>query len=1100
MKKFNELSGFEKIPRIKKIIRIMKLTGFLIAVSIFSALAGSSYSQTKLLNLDMEKATVKEVLSKIEDQSEFYFMYSGKIIDVDREVSVNNKNQKIDQVLKNLFEGTNVKYVIKDRFIVLTDSKSSGDVFDVMQQKSVSGIVTDESGVPLPGVTVVVKGTTTGTITDADGNYSLQNVQAGTTLIFSFVGMKTQEIAVAGKTTIDIQMEEDAIGLDEVVAIGYGTVKKSDLTGSVTSVKSGELSAIPSSSVIQALSGRAAGVHVKQNTGAPGGAISVRIRGTNSIKGSNEPLYVIDGFPGDIGTLNNNDIASIEILKDASATAIYGSRGANGVVLITTKSGKVGEIKVDIESSYGVQSLRKKLELMNASEYAEFYNEQQMNDVGSEYFTQAEINAFGKGTDWQDLCFRNAPIKNSTLTISGGNEKTQYAVSGSYFDQDGIIENSGYTRYSLLTNLNQKINDFISLQSSVRLSRNILLNQSSNGGNRGESLLGGIFSAPPTLSPYNEDGSINNLMISYPFMSNAIHNPFYFIDETQNEAIANKTVISAAFLIEPVDDLTIKIAGNVNNSDDRSDYYQTLNFLNSSGYAKVSTSQYFKYLSENTINYTKTFNEKHDISALAGFTYEEAIYKSLSGTGTGFLSDATLTGNLEGATTPGIPNTDYAKSTLISYLGRVNYSYDNKYLVTASIRADGSSRYTDGSKWGYFPSGAFAWKVIQEDFMENLPFIYDLKLRGSWGLTGSQAIDSYATLSQLNSEKTVFGKSLYTTFAPGTTLPGDLKWETTEQTNIGLDIAFFKGRYRLTTDYYIKNTRDLLNSVQLPPTSGYGSTIQNVGQIKNSGLEFSLSANILDRSFKWDVDANISFNKSEVVKLYNGQDIITGVTVVYISGINNILREGEPMSAFYGYMDDGYDNNGHPVYKDLNNDGDISLDDDRTIIGDPNPDFTYGLNSTMSFKDFQLTMFWQGSYGNDIANVSSIGNTLDYGFGLNMLKEVYRDHWTSTNTDAKYPAITSDLDMLFSERLVEDGSYLRLKNIELAYNIPSTNISWLRNASIYISGQNLLTITKYSGWDPEVNSRGGKNSILQGMDYYTYPTSKSVTVGVKIGF
>lgn len=967
------------------------------------------------------------------------------------------------------------------------------------QEASLSGKVSMQDGSPVPGVTVVIKGTLIGTITDSDGQFQIKSPADSKTLVFSFVGMKTKEVPITSSTSYTVTLEEDVYNLEEVVAIGYGTIKKSDLTGSVSSVKSDEISAIPSSSVLQALSGRAAGVLVKQNTGAPGGSVSVRIRGTNSIQGSNEPLYVIDGFPGDIGTLNNADISNIEILKDASATAIYGSRGANGVVLITTIGGAAGETKIDFESSYGIQTLRKKLDMMNGSEYAEFYNEQQVNDGRGEYFSQAEINAFGEGTDWQDLCFQSAPIVNNTLTISGGNEKTQFAVSGSYFDQEGIIKNSGYNRYSLMTNINHKINKYISFQTGVKLAKNNVLNQNSMGGNRGSSLNGSILSAAPTLTPFNEDGSINNIMISYPFMGNAIYNPFYYIDETQSEGKANKVIANAAFLIEPIKGLTIKIAGNVENTDYRSDYYQTLDFLNSSGYASVSTTQNLYYLSENTINYVKTFNEKHNFSALAGYTYEESVYTSLSGSGTGFLSDVTETANLEGASTPGIPNSSYSKNTLISYIGRVNYSFDSKYLFTASVRADGSSKYSEGSKWGYYPSGAFAWRVTNESFMENLPFISDLKLRTSWGLTGSQAIEPYSTLTQLYSGKTVFGKSLYNTFAPSTTLPGNLKWETTEQKDVGLDIAFLNGRYGLTTDYYIKNTRDLLNTVQLPPTSGYSNTIKNVGEVKNSGLEFSAYAKILDGFFKWDINANISFNKSKVVKLYEGQDIISGVSVVFISDINNILREGEPMSVFYGYLDDGYDENGQPVYKDFTPDGEFTQDD-RTIIGDPNPDFIYGLNSTMSFKNLKLTMFWQGSYGNDIANVSAIGNTLDYGYGLNMLREVYEDHWTPDNTDAKYPKITNNLDLNFSERLVEDGSYLRLRNIELAYNIRSSNITWLRNASVYVSGQNLLTITKYSWWDPEVNSMGGSNSIRQGMDYYTYPASKSVTLGIKVGF
>ncbi len=992
------------------------------------------------------------------------------------------------------------KWLRKITFIQLMFFLSVG--FVNAQEATLSGIVSSKDGSPIPGVSIIVKGTTIGTLSDSNGHFTLKSPAGAKTIVFSFVGMKTQEQSVTKSANYNVILEEDTYNLEEVVAVGYGTVKKSDLTGSVTSVKSEAIKAFASSNVMQSLSGRAAGVQVNQNTGAPGANISVRIRGTNSIKGTNEPLYVIDGFPSNINSLNNSEIASIEILKDASATAIYGSRGANGVVLITTKRGEAGDTKVSFESSYGVQTLRQKLDLMDATEYANFYNLQQVNDGRPAYFTQDQINLFGKGFDWQDFCFRSAPIVRNSICVSGGNSKTQFSVSGSVFNQQGIIKSSDYNRYSLIANLKHEISKKIAIEYGVKLTKNETDKENSSGGNRGGSLISAIVSAPPTLTPYNEDGSYRNLMTAYTFMSNAIYNPLNYLNETSDNSVDNIVQANASVFIKPIDGLTIKIFGGIENNDSRSDYYQTLKFLSSQGYASVSTSQYTGILNENTISYVKTINEKHSLSAMAGFTYENGISKGLSGSGNGFLSDVTETANLSGANTSNPPGTYYSKSTLMSYLGRINYTYDNKYLFTASFRADGSSKYSEGGKWGYFPSGAFAWRVKNEHFMDNVPIISDLKLRTSWGLTGSQAIDPYATLNQLSSGKTVFGKTLYNTYAPGITLPGDLKWETTEQADFGLDVAVLDGRFRLSTDYYIKNTRDLLNIVQLPPTFGYTQTIQNVGQIRNSGLELTLDASIFRGAFKWDVNANIAFNKSKVIKLYNGQDILsTGVGVTFINNIQNILREGQPICMFYGYQDNGYDANGMPQYKDFNPDG-LFTPADRTIIGNPNPDFIYGLNSTMSYKNFDLTMFWQGSYGNDIANVSAICNTLDYGYGLNMLKEVYYDHWTPENPNAKYPKITNKLNMNFSERLIEDGSYLRLRDIQLAYNVPvkTANISWLKNASVYVSGQNLLTFTKYSWFDPDVNSQGGSNSINQGMDYYTYPTSKTITVGIKVGF
>ncbi|WP_020601299.1 SusC/RagA family TonB-linked outer membrane protein [Spirosoma panaciterrae] len=958
----------------------------------------------------------------------------------------------------------------------------------------------------LPGTTVSLKGTTTGTTTDAEGNYRISvGNQPNGTLVFSSVGYLPKEVSIGNQSTISVELAVDNRQLDEVVVVGYGTVRKSDLTGSLAQVKGKEVDAFPATNVLQALSGRAPGVQVTQNTGAPGASISVRIRGTNSIQGSNEPLYVVDGFPtsGSNPTIvNNSDIESIEILKDASATAIYGSRGANGVVIITTKQGKAGKMTVDYEGSYSIQSLRKKLDLMNAKEYATFYNEQATNDKVTPYFTQDQINSFGDGYDWQNLVFQKAPMQTHNLTVSGGNEKTRFSVGGSIFNQDGIIRGSNYKRYSLRANISTDVSKKFNLTYGATLTKILTGRQNSGGGNRGGTLISAAISAPPTLTPYNTDGSYRVLATAYPFISNVLINPLNYLEQFTDNVDANRVLANAALTFKPFDGLAIKISGGIENSDDRTDTYTTTKFINSQGSASVSTTRGMSLLSENTISYIKTIAQKHSISAVAGFTYQNFMNKSLSASGVGFLSDITETANLGSAATPGIPGTSYSYSTLLSYLGRINYSYNNKYLLTASIRADGSSKYSEGNKWGYFPSGALAWRVSEEDFMKNVTFMTDLKARASWGLTGSQAIDAYATQNNLSVGKTVFDDALYNTFAPGTQLPGNLKWETTEQLDFGIDAGFLNNRFQLTLDYYIKNTRDLLNTVQLPSGFGFTSTIRNVGQIQNKGLEISLSARAIDRAFKWDLNGNISFNRSKVVKLNGGQDILGGsVGVTLISDAANLLREGQPLSVFYGYVEDGYTDQGRVKYKDLNGDNVINQLD-KTIIGNPNPDFIYGLNSVMSFKGFDLTLFIQGTQGNNLVNVSSINNTLDYGFGLNMPREVYLNHWTPTNTNAKYPVISRANSYNYSNRFVEDGSYLRLRTIQLAYNLPlqTLKVNWMRSAQIYASGQNLLTLTKYSWWDPEVNSQGGANSIGQGIDHYSYPTSKAVTFGIRVGF
>ncbi len=972
------------------------------------------------------------------------------------------------------------------------------------QDRSVSGrVMGANDSAPLPGVSILVKGTNAGTTTDGDGAFKLR-VPANAVLVFSFVGYNPKEVTVGNQTAMDVSLELDNRQLNEVVVVGYGTVKKSDLTGSLASVKSKEINAFPATNVLQALSGRAPGVQVTQNTGAPGGAVSVRIRGTNSVQGSNEPLYVVDGFPtsGSNPTiLNNSDIESIEILKDASATAIYGSRGANGVVLITTKQGKAGKTQVDYEGSYSIQTLRKKLDLMNAKEYATFYNEQAVNDKVAPYFTQAQIDGFGEGYDWQNLIFRKAPMQTHNLTVSGGTEKTRYSIGGSIFGQQGIIIGSDYNRYSLRANVTTDVSKKFNLSYGATLTNIQTSRQNNGGGNRGGSLISAAISAPPTLTPYNDDGSYRVLATAYPFISNVITNPLNYVNEQTDDITANRVLANVALTFKPFEGLAIKISGGIENSDDRNDSYTTTNFINSQGSASVSTTQGRSLLSENTVSYTKSFG-KHSLSAVTGFTYQDFLNTSLGGSGVGFLSNVTETANLGSANTPGIPSSGYSFATLLSYLGRVNYSYNSKYLATVSFRADGSSRYSEGNKWGYFPSAALAWRVSEEEFLKNSSFISDLKIRASWGQTGSQAIGAYATLNNLGAGKTVFDDALYNTFAPGTRLPGDLKWETTEQADFGIDAAFKSNRYRLSLDYYVKNTRDLLNTVQLPIGFGFTSTIQNVGQIQNKGMEIALDARVIDKTFKWDIGGNISFNRNKVVKLYNGADILGGsVGVTLISDNANLLREGQPMSVFYGYVKDGYTDLGKEKYKDLNADGLINQLD-KTIIGNPNPDFIYGLNSTMSFKGLELTLFLQGTQGNDLLNVSSINNTLDYGFGLNMPREVLNNHWSPTNPNAKYPVISRSNSYNYSDRLVEDGSYLRLRNIQLAYSLPlqKWRVNWMRTAQIYASGQNLLTFTKYSWWDPETNSQGGANSIGQGIDHYSYPTSKAVTFGVRVGF
>ncbi|WP_080905854.1 TonB-dependent receptor [Parabacteroides sp. Marseille-P3160] len=1086
----------------------MKTTIILFLSGFFCyAFAGKSYSQSTSVTLELKNVTLEQLFQEIESHTEFVFLYK-KEVDTRKNVSIRAHNENIESVLNKALGPLNYSYRINGKQVIVTNNKDAAKMAEsIIDQtpsgKNVSGKIVDENGDPMIGVAVTVKGTTRGISTDLEGNFYLNDIPENAILEFSYIGYQKQSIDSKGKTSFNVTLQEEQQSLNEVVVVGYGIMKKSDLTGSIDQIKSEEINNYPSTNVMQALSGKSAGVQVMQNSGAPGATMSIRIRGANSIQGSNEPLYVIDGFPVANQTiLNNSDIESIEILKDASATAIYGSRGANGVVIITTKQGKTGTTVIDFETSYSSQSIISKMDLMNAQEYATFYNIQQLNDTGKEYFTADQINKFGVGTNWQNLTFRQAPLLTTSLNVSGGSEKTRYSISGSTYNQEGIIEGSNYDRYSIRTNIDHTFNKNLKIVLSSTLSRMETDRKDSGGGSRGTSLIGSTLGASPTLSPYTESGAYTTLAIAYPFVATDIINPLNFIKETSSHIKANVALINAAIEYKPVESLLIKVSGGVENRDDRTDNFTTSNFYRSNGSASVSTSQYTSFLNENTISYLNTFNDIHTLSAVAGFTYQDFVNTSLTGSSSGFLSNNFESYDLSAGEVPGIPGSGYTKSVLLSYLARINYNLTNKYLFTASFRADGSSKFSKGNKWGYFPSAALAWRVSEEEFLKDNRVISNLKLRASWGTTGSQAINPYVTLNQLSSDKVVFDDALNSTFAPGTNLPGNLKWETTRQVNAGFDLGLWKNRLNLTVDYYIKNTKDLLNTVRLPSSLGWTSTVQNVGEVQNRGLELGLDALLLNGPFRWNINSNISFNRNKVVKLYNGEDILgPGSGALSLSGNINILREGQPIGIFYGYKEDGYDEKGYIKYKDLKEDGAFTQGD-QTYIGNPNPDFIYGFRSDMSWKDFELNIFIQGSYGNDLMNISKVSYAYDYGFGLNMIRDVLYNHWSENNPNAKYPKISYYTKYQVSDRFVEDGSYLRLKNIQLTYKLPihKIGVNWIKSLQIYTSAQNLLTLTNYSGWDPEVNARGGSNSTVLGVDDNVYPNYKTFTFGLRARF
>jgi TonB-linked SusC/RagA family outer membrane protein len=1007
---------------------------------------------------------------------------------------------------------------------------STGSVTEVISTDvRITGRVTGESGEGLPGVTVLVKGTTRGTTTDSEGRYQLSTPDGASTLVFSFVGYVSQELAISNQSVINVQLQPDTKSLNEVVVVGYGQVKKSDLTGAVATVPVEEIKKVAVTSLDQALQGRAAGVQITQNSGQPGGSTTIRIRGGNSIQGDNEPLYVIDGIPfkndgassgssfNVLSTLNPSDIESMTVLKDASSTAIYGSRGANGVVIITTKRGKAGKSTVNFETYYGVQRVRRKYPVLNGREYAQFVNDANTNEGRPAVYTAEQVAAFGEGTDWQNEIFQQAPIQNYQLSMSGGDERTQYAIGGGYFRQDGVVINSNFDRYSFRVNLDRKLNNKIKIGNNLTVNRTVT-NQSRTDADLGSA--GVVTSAalqfPPILPVRNSDGTY---LLTNPALTFTADNPVALARDGKNRNTAYRVFGNIFGDYQPIDGLNLRVSLGVDGILQKQDAYSPRSVssgLSQGGAASIFNSQSITWLNENLLTYTRTIGESHSVNALVGFTQQASRYESSFASARNFVNDNLGSGNLGSGSVPLTPSSNIGTWGLQSYLGRINYGYKDRYLATVSFRADGSSRFGANKRYGYFPSAALAWRVSEESFLKNAKVLSDLKLRATYGLTGNQdGIGNYPSYSLLGTWNYVFGNAVSTGLGPNQIANPDLSWETTTQADMGVDVGVLNNRITLTADVYLKQTRDLLLAVTIPSTSGYSSAIKNLGRVQNKGLELSISSRNIDGAFKWNTDLNIAINRNKVLDIGGAPQIFAGSVANIGQNINSgIIRVGEPLGSFFGYVTNGlYQTNeelaaladpqarkpGDRKYLDLN--GDKKIDDnDRTIIGRAQPKFIGGFNNTFSYKGLELTVFLQGVYGNDILNANRF--ELEY---LNATTNQDRDvlnRWTPTNTNTDIPrASTTRPANRISTRQIEDGSYLRLKNLQLAYNLPTPVINKLKLQSlrVYVTAQNYLTWTNYSGYDPEVN-RFGQDSRSQGFDYASYPAAKTLLFGLNVGF
>jgi TonB-dependent starch-binding outer membrane protein SusC len=1094
---------------LNRIMRITLLQSLLIGMTLTLGYAHEAHTQGLLdraVSIKANNTELRKVLSRIENEASVKFVYSSTVIQPDRRVSVKAEQRKLSEVLNLVLEPLDISYRVIGGQIMLTrteaDASSSTTGFDAnaMVEQKVTGTVRDENGQALPGVSVVLKGTQRGTTTNTDGRFELTVPETGSpVLVFSFVGYASQEVAVGNQGSLSISMVPESKALNEVVVVGYGTVKRKDLTGAVAQIDSKEIDAFPVADVQQALRGRAPGVRVIQTSGQPGSSVQVQVRGGNSFLGNNNPLYVVDGFPltGGIDFLNPSDIASIDILKDASATAIYGARGANGVVIITTRQGKEGRSRVSLDSYYGFQNVAKRFDLMNGAQFAEIANEQLVNDGKQPYFSATDF----ANTDWQDQIFQTAPIQNHVLTFTGGNAKTRYSVSGNYFAQDGIIINSGTDRGSFRFGLDQNVSDRFSFSTHFVGSRFTFNNNGANNGHRGNNILSSAIVAPPTVPVRNQDGSYSSVT-PYPFGPNVLQHPLLYseiLDQQKRTSLLAD--FSATFKI--TEELSFKTLLGTEQVFNERNYYSptTLKLSSPSGNASTNFGRGVSYLNENILTYTKAF-DRSTLNAVAGFTWQNSTNNSNNQGGSGFLNDILQNNNLGAAEVTNPNSSSYSEWALLSWLGRVNYSLMDKFLFTVSARADGSSRFGANNKWGFFPSGAFAYKLSEEAFMKNIKSISSMKLRVSYGETGSTTLSPFQSLNRLGVTRATFGKSDVIGFAP-VALPNDnLKWETTAQFNVGLDAGLFNERVRITLDYYKKTTTDLLAEVTLPGSAGFNSIVTNLGEIENSGFEFGVGADLIDKAFHWDIFAQMSTNKNKVIDI-GGSDIFgSGISLPFGSPIN-LAREGQPLGLFYGFKEDGLDERGQIKYVDLNNDGVIS-NSDQTIIGNPYPDYIFSINNNLSYKNFELNIFLEGTQGNDLffATGGSISNS--FNTGENQLVDVYNNRWRpdSPNPNALYPKISVGSNFRVSDRFVMDGSYMRIKNVRLAYNIPVSdlNIKWMQGLQLYASAQNLLTFTTYPGLDPEVNTRSSTGDLRIGIDETGYPAARTFTFGLKLGF
>lgn len=1116
--KNNTLSGRYcfKNPRFKQIFRIMRISTFLLMVCVFCSYAGNAHSQNAKVSIRMNNVKLDKILNEIENQTDYLFIYNNQV-DINKITSVKVKNEAVAQVLNKILSGTGINYELEGTHIILT-TEAIKDLHAQQQAKTVTGTVTDVSGEPIIGANIRIKGTTTGTITDIDGNFSIE-AEPQSVIEVSYIGYLTQETVINNQKSIRFLLKEDTKTLDEVVVIGYGVQKKADLTGSVANINTEKLNTQSNANIGQALQGKIAGVDIVSQGGAPGSGTRIMVRGIGTLNNAS-PLYIVDGmYMNSIDHINPNDIASIDVLKDASSAAIYGSRAANGVIIVTTKEGSNTEGKpiIDLSVNLGISTASKFLDMLDAKGWAEVTTIARQA-IGKPALDMATDLANKPDNDWQDIMFRPALMQNYNLSVKGGGKYSTYYTGLGYFNQDGIVKGTNYQRYNIQSKNDYKRGIFSAgTNLIISFSHDKPLHQELRGG-----MIGTILQSVPTLEKYDDtrEGGYGG---TYGDVVNIPH-PLAIIDDNIMDRY-NENVKIFANLYAQIE-LFKGLKYKLNLTPDFS-FERYKNYLNKYdfGLATNSITQLTErqrrrrnILVENLLTFDRTFGE-HKISALAGYTYQDSRFRHIQAYGEGLPQGLE---EIDAATTNRSNEGNSWRSVLTSILGRVFYSYQNKYLFTATIRRDGSSKFGKNNRYGYFPSFSLGWNVAEEKFMENVHWLDQLKLRGGYGVLGNQEIDNYQYSSTITTGINYpdgNGGLLQGAFPKNFANP-DIKWEETAMTNVGIDFMAFNNRLSLTADYYVKNTKDILLTVPIPISSGGANDpIRNAGKIRNNGFEFNLGwMDQPNPDISYGINLIGSFNKNKVIAMGSESGSIKGGSTNQ-NITTSETKAGYPIGGYWlistaGYFNsqeevDAYAKDGKKIqpaaepgdikFVDANNDGVIN-DDDRVFQGSPFPDFTFALNGNMRYKNFDLSIGLQGVLGNKIYNATR--QTLeDVTKGSNFLASCL-DYWTPENKNASHPRLTWDdpnrNTRAESDRYLENGSYLRLRSVQLGYTFPQTWFKGaIQHARVYINAENLFTITSYSGYSPDVNA---DNANYRGFDNFIYPTNRTFMLGLNVTF